>query len=58
MNSNLSKYLAEVFRNGVQRKTTLENKESNLQASDHLPDRNQKQFIVDKRFSLRLDEII
>jgi hypothetical protein len=58
MNSNLPKYLSDVLRNEVQHKGNLENKERNLQASGHLLDRNHNQFIVDKRFSLRLDEIV
>lgn len=58
MNAKLTQYLSDVFRNEVQHKNNLENKESNLQTSCHSIDRNHTQFVIDKRFSLRLDEII
>jgi len=58
MNKNLTKYLSDVFRNEVSSKDIREPLESNIQSSPHLVDRNINQFIVDKKFSLRLDEII
>ena len=58
MNTNLTKYLSDVFRNEVEYTGAVEPKESNLQASAYLLDRNINQFIVDKKFSLGLDEII
>ena len=58
MNANLTKYLSDVFRNEVERDTTKETKERSLQGGPYLLDRNTKQFIVDEKFSLRLDEII
>jgi len=58
MNKNLTKYLSDVFRNEIGHEATLEPKESSLQQGSHLLDRNIKQFVVDKRFSLRLDEIV
>jgi hypothetical protein len=58
MNKNLTKYLFDLFRNEVPSKDIRETLESNIQASHHLVDRNINQFIVDKKFSLRLDEII
>jgi hypothetical protein len=58
MNANLTKYLSDVFRNEVQHDTVTETKESSLQGGPYLLDRNTKQFIVDEKFSLRLDEII
>jgi len=58
MNANLTKYLSDVFRNEVQGNTTPESQESNPQLPPHLLDSNMKQFVLDKRFSLRLDEII
>jgi hypothetical protein len=58
MNKNLTKYLSDVFRNEVPSKDIREPLESNIQSSQHLVDRNINQFIVDKKFSLRLDEII
>jgi hypothetical protein len=58
MNANLTKYLSDVFRNEVEHDATLEAKESSLQQGSHVLDRNIKQFVVDKRFSLHLDEIV
>jgi hypothetical protein len=58
MNKNLTKYLSDVFRNEVQSKDIKEPQESNTQASYHLVDRNINHFIVDKKCSLRFDEII
>jgi hypothetical protein len=58
MNKNLTKYLSDVFRNEAQSKDIRELLEINIQASRHLVDRNINQFIVDKKFSSRLDEII
>jgi len=58
MNKNLTKYLSDVFRNEAQSKDTRELLEINIQASRHLVDRNINQFVVDKKFSLRLDEIV
>jgi hypothetical protein len=58
MNKNLTKYLFDVFRNEVQSKDIREPIESKTQASHHLVDRNMYHFIVDKKCSLRLDEII
>ena len=58
MNVKLTKYLSDVFRNEVQQRSNLENTESNLQSSSHSIDRGHTQFILDNRYSLRLDEII
>ena len=58
MNKNLTKYLSDVFRNEVQSKDTPEPLEILTQAGHHLVDRNINHFIVDKKCSLRLDEII
>ena len=58
MNANLTKYLSDVFRNEVEHDTNLEPKESALQRGSYLLDRNINQFVVDKRFSLHLDEIV
>ena len=58
MNKNLTKYLSDVFRNEVPSKDMREPLESNIQSSQYLVDRNINQFIVDKKFSLCLDEII
>ena len=58
MNANLTKYLSDVFCNEVEHDATLEPKEGSLQRGSYLLDRNINQFVVDKRFSLRLDEIV
>jgi len=58
MNTSLTKYLSGVLRNEVEHIGAIEPKESNLQASAYSLDRNINQFIVDKKFSLRLDEVI
>ena len=57
MKTNLTQYLSDVFRNEVQSKANLSSEDSNTQKNDPLVDRNINQFIVDKSFSLRLDEI-
>ena len=58
MNKNLTKYLSDVFRNEVQSKDIRESLESKTQTSHYLVDRNMNHFIVDKKCSLRFDEII
>ena len=58
MNANLTKYLSDVFRNEVEINTTPESHQHSQQGAAHLRDQNTKQFVLDKRFSLRLDEII
>jgi hypothetical protein len=57
MNTNLTKYLSDVLRNEVEHTVALDPKESNLQARTYLLDRNDSNFLVDKRFSSGLDEI-
>jgi len=57
MNAKLKKYLSEVFRNDAKENTQLENK----QAKNELPylnDRKNNPFVVDGKYTLRLDEII
>ena len=58
MNENLTKYLSDVFRNEVNGNLTRESMRDDKQAGRELVDRNVNQFLLDKRFSLRLDEII
>jgi len=57
MDANLKKYLSDVFRNEIHGGDDQVMKESKAQAGEHLIDRNINQFILDKRYSLRLDEI-
>ena len=58
MNASLTKYLSGVLRNEVEYTGAVEPKESNLQSSAYLLDRNINQSVVDKKFSLGLDEVI
>ena len=57
MNINLTKYLSDVLRNEVDHTVAIDPKESNLQARTYVLDRNDSNFLVDKRFSLQIDEI-
>ena len=57
MNKSLTKYLSGVLRNEVEHTGAIKPKESNLQARTYLLDRNDSNFLVDKRFSSGLDEI-
>jgi hypothetical protein len=58
MNADLTKYLSDVFRNEVQGSASLRSINNEMQASRDLVDPKIDQFVLDKRFSLRLDEII
>lgn len=58
MNINLTKYLSDVFRNEVDGDPTLESQKNNQQVVPPLLDENTNKFLVDKRFSLCLDEMI
>ena len=58
MNKNLTKYLSDVFRNEAQSKDIRKPLEDKTQVIHHLVDRNINHFIVDKKCSLRFDEII
>ena len=57
MQENLTKYLSKVFRNEAKEEVVIERREH--QSSDrYLRDPKVNQFQIDKRYSLRLDEII
>jgi hypothetical protein len=58
MESNLNKYLAEVFRNEVRKAYQSTPLKENLQQTAMLDDHNAQQFLVDNKYSLRFDEII
>lgn len=58
MNPELTKYLTDVLRNDIRGTDALESKKNNFQSDAYLVDRNIDQFIFDKKYSLRLDEII
>lgn len=57
MNTTLTKYLSEVFRNDVQENTDLEI--NNSQSSNVcIADKKMTRFLVDGKYTLSLDEII
>lgn len=57
MNTTLTKYLSEVFRNDVQENTDLEI--NNSQSSNVcIEDKKMTRFLVDGKYTLSLDEII
>ena len=58
MNTDLTKYLSDVFRNEVRGSADLKVMNNEMQAGKDLVDSKMDQFVLDKRFSLRLDEII
>lgn len=58
MNSNLSKYLHEVFRNEVKDSVHSTSQESQPGYQNNLHDQGQKHFVLDKKYALQLDEII
>ena len=58
MNADLTKYLSDVFRTEVQGNANFKSVNNEMQASRDLVDPKIDQFVLDKRFSLRLDEII
>ena len=58
MTPELTKYLTDVLRNDIRGSDSIESKKNNLQSDAYLVDRNTEQFIFDKKYSLRLDEII
>ena len=58
MNTDLTKYLSDVFRNEVRGRADLKVMNNKMQAGKDLVDPKIDQFVLDKRFSLRLDEII
>ena len=57
MNANLTKYLSDVFRNDVKENTQLENKQAETEMA-YLNDRKNNPFVVDGKYTFRLDEII
>ena len=58
MSENLKKYLSDVFRNDVKSNTDSTPQEKSQQNLTHLADRNMQKFVLDRRYTLRLDEII
>ena len=58
MTSNLNKYLHEVFRKEVKDLLPSNSKSKKLQYQSNLDDRRKNHFVLDNKYSLRLDEII
>lgn len=58
MTENLVKYLPLAFRIGSAGKSTIENIENEIISHGTQLDPHQNQFLMDGKFSLRLDEII
>lgn len=58
MNADLTKYLSDVFRNELQGNGNPKSVNHEMQAGRDLVDPKIDQFVLDKRFSFRLDEII
>jgi len=61
MNADLNKYLADVFRNEVKSVASSESQEPSKPTSEGSIDHRLNPinpFVVDRKYSLRLDEII
>ena len=58
MTSNLNKYLHEVFRKEVKDLLPSNSKSKKLQYQNNLDDQRKNHFVLDNKYSLRLDEII
>lgn len=59
MNNELKKYISDVFRKDVKQDTSNSILISEKKMLVGIPeDRNNKKFLLDRRYSLRLDEII
>ncbi|QWE08031.1 hypothetical protein [Polynucleobacter ibericus] len=58
MTSNLNKYLYEVFRKEVKDPLQSNLKEQQFQYQNNLRDQRKNHFVLDNKYSLRLDEII
>lgn len=57
MDTNLTKYLSDVFRKEVQNNSAYEPKQNDATLR-YLNDRKLNHFLVDGKYTLRLDEII
>ena len=58
MSENLKKYLSDVFRKDIKENPVFNSKDRVNRNSAHLTDRNMQKFVLDRKYSLRLDEII
>ncbi|WP_281776228.1 hypothetical protein [Polynucleobacter sp. KF022] len=57
MNHQLTKYLSDVFRNEVQEKSSMGSKEHESKDTS-IRDPKINHFLLDRKYTLRLDEII
>jgi hypothetical protein len=57
MSENLKKYLSDVFRKDIKDNPQLKSKDKVNNNSAHLTDRNVQKFVLDRKYSSRLDEI-
>jgi hypothetical protein len=58
MSSNLNKYLHEVLRKDVKDPLQSISESKLLKDKNYLHDQRNKHFVLDNKFTLRLDEII
>ncbi len=58
MTENLVRYLPLALRIGVDEKSIIKNIEKEIISQNQQLDSHQNHFLMDQRFSLRLDEII
>jgi hypothetical protein len=58
MDVKLNKYLADVFRNEVGSMPEADSLDSQKDTPKLMTNRQRNSFLVDKKYSLRLDEII
>jgi hypothetical protein len=58
MNENLAKYIASALRNGANEQLPSNSWEEGSSSHDWSTDTFKPQFLVDGKFSLRLDEVV
>ena len=58
MNTNLNKYLHEVFRKEVKDPVHLNPDAKQFECKNHFHDQHKKHFVLDSKYALHLDEII
>ena len=58
MNSNLNKYLNEVFRKEVRDPLHSNSDSKQFEYKNNLHDQRKNHFVLDSKYALRLDEII
>jgi len=58
MNTNLNKYLNEVFRKEVKDPLQSNSEGNQFKYENNLHDQRKNHFVLDSKYALRLDEII